>query len=159
MQRGLTLLKLVFALATMASFFAVALQARRFLWSSQAQAAHSATLDLAEGVAQFRREHGRLPGDLNGDGEIDTSGETAVSIGGRRVTLRAIGRHASPIRGFAPHVRNVIELRGLPCNVAEELDARTDDGSFSAGNTRASVARCAMRGLNDPVPVLAVVFR
>jgi hypothetical protein len=50
----------------------------------------------------------------------------------------------------------VIELWGLPCQVAKELDALTDDGNFAKGNVRASVAACGIGGENDPVPIVAV---
>lgn len=84
---------------------------------------------------------------------------TVARVVGSSVSLRLISRRASAVPGFAAHVRNVIELRGVPCHVAEELDARDDDGKFSTGNIRANVAACAVGGLNDPVPVLAVALR
>lgn len=140
----------------------LALQSRSLHWSPDAKAAQQAVTDLAEALAQYRQRFGRLPGDLNRDGEIDAaeSGSTEVTakIAGKTVTLRAVARRASAVPGFAVHVRNVIELRGLPCRVAEELDAKTDDGNFSTGNTRANVPSCAVGGVNDPVPVLAVAL-
>ena len=147
-------------LALVLAATAGALEGRRLLWSHDASLAQSAAQDFVESLARFRQRHGRLPGDLNGDGEIDAGVHqpTSVKIAGRRVTLHAVGGRTSAVHGFPSHVRNVLELHGLPCSVAEELDARTDDGSFATGNTRASVTQCAVGGRNDPVPVVAVAI-
>jgi hypothetical protein len=156
--RRLTRAALVLALALM--LIAAALHARHLIWSHDASLAQSATQDFVESFERFRHRHGRLPGDLNGDGEIDAGVHqpASVAIAGHKVTLRAVSGRASAVHGFPPHVRNVLELHGLPCNVAEELDARTDDGRFATGNTRASVTHCTVGGANDPVPVVAVAL-
>jgi hypothetical protein len=147
-------------LALALALIAAGLQARHLVWSHDASLAQSAAQDFVESLERVRQRHGRLPGDLNGDGEIDAgvNQPASVSIAGRKVTLHAVSGRASAVHGFPPHVRNVLELHGLPCSVAEELDARTDDGRFATGNTRASVTHCTVGGLNDPVPVVAVAL-
>jgi len=73
------------------------------------------------------------------------------------VTLRVIARSASTLAGsFPSSTRNVIEVATVPCQIAQDLDAKTDDGNFSTGNTRASVASCTVDGANDPVPLMAL---
>ena len=147
-------------LALVLALIAAGLQARHLIWSHDASLAQSATQDFVESLERFRHRHGRLPGDLNGDGEIDAgvNQPTSVKIAGQRVTLHAVSGRVSSVHGFPAHVRNVLELHGLPCRVAEELDARTDDGNFATGNARASVASCIVGGVNDPVPVVAVAI-
>jgi hypothetical protein len=171
-------LRFVAALAALGLGLALAVQAHSMLWTSAASAAREAVHDFAEAIAQHRERQGHLPGDINHDGEIDTvesayvalhlartgliragATEVSASVAGRRVTLRAISRHASMVRGFGWDIRNVVELRGLPCNVAQELDARNDDGNFATGNIQAAGTSCAIGGFNDPVPVVAVALR
>ncbi|MGA8048979.1 MAG: prepilin-type N-terminal cleavage/methylation domain-containing protein [Burkholderiales bacterium] len=73
------------------------------------------------------------------------------------VTLRVIARSASALGGsFSSSTRNLIEVATVPCQIALDLDAKTDDGNFSTGNTRASVASCTVDGANDPVPLIAI---
>ena len=153
-------LRAAVAVSLALALLAVALQVRHLIWSHDATLAQSAAQDFAESLERFRRRHGRLPGDLNGDGEIDAgvNQPTSLRIGGHTVALHAVSGRASAVQGFPPHVRNVLELHGLPCSVAQELDARTDDGRFATGNTRASVTQCTVGGANDPVPVVAVAL-
>jgi len=75
------------------------------------------------------------------------------------ITIRVIGRSADPSAlalGFPTSTRNVIEVLNVPCQIALDLDAKTDDGNFATGNTRASVASCTVDGANDPVPLIAI---
>ena len=171
-------LRLAAALAGINIVLIIVLNARSQLWSSQAVAVHRAVQEFVDALTQYRQREGHLPADANRDGEIDAAesalvtthlsraalirtgaADVAVALKGRQVTLRAVSSRASAVAGFAWNVRNVVELRGLPCNVAEELDARNDDGNFATGNIRASVAACGVGGLNDPVPVVAVALR
>lgn len=152
---------------------AVMLQGRIPRSRSHAQQAQATLKDFADALDRYRRIHGRLPGDVNRDGEID-AGETAyvashlaraglirdgtdltMTIAGRPVDLRAIARRASAVPN-APRGRNLIELWNLPCQVAQELDSRIDDGNLARGNLRAAVEACVVGGMNDPVPVLAL---
>lgn len=113
----------------------------------------------------------------NGDGQIDAgevpcvtnhlfnagfirggTGAITLSQGDRLITLRAIARSASSVTSFPTSTRNVIEVLNLTCRAAQELDAKSDDGGFSTGNTRASVASCTEGGANDPVPAVAVAL-
>jgi hypothetical protein len=79
-----------------------------------------------------------------------------LSQSDRLITIRAIARSASGVTTFATSTRNVIEVLNLSCRSAQELDAKSDDGNFASGNTRASVASCVEGGTNDPVPSMAV---
>jgi len=72
------------------------------------------------------------------------------------VKLRVIARALEAWAGFPSSTRNVIEVSTVPCQIAQDLDAKTDDGNFSTGNTRASVASCSVDGANDPVPLMAI---
>lgn len=75
------------------------------------------------------------------------------------VTMRVIARSASALAAsFPSSTRNVIEVATVPCQIAQDLDAKTDDGNFATGNTRASVASCTVDGANDPVPLVAFVL-
>jgi prepilin-type N-terminal cleavage/methylation domain-containing protein len=111
----------------------------------------------------------------NGDGQIDADELACVTnhlfnaglikggTGGityyasdRLISIRAIGRAASAITTFPTSTRNVIEVWNAQCQIAQDLDAKTDDGNFATGNTRATVATCVVGGSNDPVPTIAV---
>lgn len=120
----------------------------------------------------------------NGDGNIDAgevacvpehlfragfikggTGAITLAVGGATITVRAIvraGSAANTAFPFPSSTRNLIELLNVPCQVAQDLDAKTDDGNFATGNTRASVAACVPVGnagaSNDPVPAIAVGF-
>ncbi|HMA89505.1 MAG TPA: hypothetical protein VKP89_12255, partial [Burkholderiales bacterium] len=73
------------------------------------------------------------------------------------VTMRVIARSASALAtSFPTSTRNLIEVATVPCQIAQDLDSKTDDGNFSTGNTRASVASCTVDGANDPVPLVAL---
>jgi prepilin-type N-terminal cleavage/methylation domain-containing protein len=73
------------------------------------------------------------------------------------ITMRVIARSASALAAsFPSSTRNVIEVATVPCQIAQDLDAKTDDGNFATGNTRASVASCTVDGANDPVPLVAI---
>jgi prepilin-type N-terminal cleavage/methylation domain-containing protein len=110
----------------------------------------------------------------NGDGQIDAgevacvpnhlfnagyikggTGPITLSQGDRLVTVRAIAHAASGVTSFPTSTRNVIEVLNLSCRSAQELDAKSDDGNFASGNTRASVASCVEGTTNDPVPSVA----
>jgi hypothetical protein len=153
---------------------AVMFQGRILRSRSDAELAQATLKDFADALERYRSRHGRLPGDVNRDGEID-AGETGyvashlaraglirngateliVIIAGRPVDLRAIARRASAVPN-APRGRNLIEIWNLPCQVAQDLDSRIDDGNFARGNLRASVEACEVGGINDPVQVLAL---
>jgi hypothetical protein len=65
-------------LVALAVLLAVVLQVRIMLSRSHAELAHQALKDFAQALERHRREHGDLP-----------APEHAVTIGARRVTLRA----------------------------------------------------------------------
>jgi prepilin-type N-terminal cleavage/methylation domain-containing protein len=111
----------------------------------------------------------------NGDGHIDAAelacvtnhlfnagfikggtGPITLYASDKIITVRAIGSGASAITTFPTSTRNVIEVWNAQCQIAQDLDAKTDDGNFATGNTRATVAACVVGGLNDPVPTIAV---
>jgi prepilin-type N-terminal cleavage/methylation domain-containing protein len=111
----------------------------------------------------------------NGDGQIDAdelacvtnhlfnaglikggTGGITYSASDRLISIRAIGRAASAVTTFPTSTRNVIEVWNAQCQIAQDLDAKTDDGNFATGNTRATVASCVVGGANDPVPTIAV---
>lgn len=85
-----------------------------------------------------------VPWHLNKAGLIKGSGGaiTYSLSGGAIVTLRVIARSASGVTTFPTSTRNVIELLNVPCPIAQDLDAKMDDGNFATGNVRASVASC-----------------
>lgn len=116
-------------------------------------------------------------GNGNGDGQVDAAevacvpehlfraglirsgGPITISTAKGTVTIRVIARSASTLAAsFPSSTRNLIELRNVPCRIAEDLDAKTDDGDFATGDTRATVASCAVDGANDPVAVVALAL-
>jgi hypothetical protein len=164
-------------LVVLAVIVAAVLQVRVLTSRSHVDEARNALKNFSEALLEYRRHHGQLPGDMNRDGEID-AGETAyvathlvraglirsgaddltAMVAGRPVTLRVIAAHASAVPN-PPRGRNVIEMWNLPCEVAQELDSRIDDGHLLKGNLRASVNACTIGGANDPVPVVAFPFQ
>jgi len=89
------------------------------------------------------------------------TGTITLSISGKPVTVRAIAASLSGAGAVYPYpsgTRNVIELLNLPCQAAQDLDAKSDDGNFTTGTTRANVASCTVGGANDPVTSLAVAL-
>lgn len=113
----------------------------------------------------------------NGDGQIDAgevacvtnhlfnagfikggTGAIALSQSDKLITIRVIARSASSVTTFPTSTRNVIEILNIPCRSAQELEAKTDDGNFASGNTRASVASCTEGETNDPVAAIGVAL-
>lgn len=118
-----------------------------------------------------------LTGNGNGNGQVDagevacvpehlfraglirSGGPITISTSKGTITIRVIARSASTLAAsFPSSTRNLIEVLNVPCQIAQDLDAKTDDGDFATGNTRASVASCAVDGANDPVPVVALAL-
>jgi len=90
-------------------------------------------------------------------GIIRSNAPITLSTSHGIVTVRVIARSASALAAaFPSSTRNLIEVATVPCQIALDLDAKTDDGNFSTGNTRASVASCTVDGANDPVPLMAL---
>ena len=75
MPRG-TLPGIGLGLLAIAVCLAVMLQGRIVRSRSQAEVAQATLKDFADALDRYRSRHGRLPGDVNRDGEID-AGETA----------------------------------------------------------------------------------
>ena len=167
LPRG-TLPRVGLGLLAGAALIAVALEVRILAGRSPVDEARGALEDFSAALVEYRRRHGPLPGDLTRDGEIERvasylagvrlirrgADELVATVAGRPVNLRAIARSASAVPN-APRARNLIELWNLPCRVAQELDAKIDDGNLARGRLRASVDSCAAGGANDPVPVVA----
>ena len=86
------------------------------------------------------------------------AGPITLSQSDRLITVRAIARSASGVTTFPTSTRNVIEVLNLSCRSAQELDAKSDDGNFASGSTRASVASCVEGITNDPVPSVALAL-
>ena len=59
---------------------------------------------------------------------------------------------------FSTSVQNEIQITNLPCETAQGVDSKMDDGNFDAGRIQASVATCVAGGTNDPVPLLDIAF-
>ena len=176
MPRG-TLPGIGLGLLAIAVCVAVMFQGRILGSRSDAELAQATLKDFADALERYRSRHGHLPGDVNRDGEID-AGETAyvvshlaraglirdgateltMTIAGRPVDLRAIARRASAVPNAA-RGRNLIEIWNLPCRVAQDLDARIDDGNLAGGKLRASVDSCVVGGAHDPVPVMGLTLQ
>lgn len=118
-----------------------------------------------------------LTGNGNGNGQVDAAevacvpqhlfraglirsgGPITISTSKGTITIRVIARGASTLAAsFPSSTRNLIEVLNVPCRIAEDLDAKTDDGNFATGSTRASVASCTVDGANDPVAVVALAL-
>jgi prepilin-type N-terminal cleavage/methylation domain-containing protein len=59
---------------------------------------------------------------------------------------------------FSISVQNEIEITNLPCDTAQGIDLKMDDGNFATGKIQASVATCATGATNDPVPIIDIAF-
>jgi len=140
--RGVTMLQFSAVLAVVSLGLALELQARSLFRTMRAR-------EVNDAVRQFART-----------GLIQSGPtEASLSIDGRRVALRVIARRDSANLGFPADVRTVVELLGLPCQVAREFDAQYDDGGFTSGDIRANVLLCAAGHPNDPVALVAVALR
>ena len=69
--------------------------------------------------------------------------------------LRTIG---SNLPTFPSTVLNEIELTNQPCETAQGIDSKLDDGNFTSGNIQASVTSCSPGSTNDPVPYLDIAL-
>jgi prepilin-type N-terminal cleavage/methylation domain-containing protein len=94
-----------------------------------------------------------VPNHLANAGLIRGDGTPIRTIYG---AVRVIGRNVSNVSNLPITILNVIELANLPCEIANEIDAKLDDGNINTGNMRANVASCTVGGANDPVPFLAL---
>ena len=100
-----------------------------------------------------------VPEHLFRAGLIRSGGPITISTSKGTITIRVIARGASTLAAsFPSSTRNLIEVLNVPCRIAEDLDAKTDDGNFATGSTRASVASCTVDGANDPVAVVALAL-
>jgi prepilin-type N-terminal cleavage/methylation domain-containing protein len=98
-----------------------------------------------------------VPEHLFRAGMIRSNGAITLTTKKGTISIRVIARTSSALVGsFPSSTRNLIEVLNVPCQIAQDLDAKTDDGNFSSGNTRASVANCTVDGANDPVPVIGL---
>lgn len=98
-----------------------------------------------------------VPEHLFRAGQIRSGGPITIGTSKGTTTIRVIARSASALAAsFPTSTRNLIEILNVPCQIAQDLDAKTDDGNFATGNTRASVASCTVDGANDPVAVVAL---
>ena len=59
---------------------------------------------------------------------------------------------------FSTSVQNEIQIANLPCDTAQGIDLKMDDGNFSTGKIQASVTTCTAGGTNDPVPLLDIAL-
>jgi len=92
-------------------------------------------------------------------GMIRSNAAITITTSKGLITIRVIARNASTLAAsFPSSTRNLIEVLNAPCQIAQDLDAKTDDGNFGSGNTRASVASCTVDGANDPVAVVALAL-
>lgn len=67
-------------------------------------------------------------------------------------------RRATGSNQLPATVLNEIQLINQPCETAKAIDSKLDDGDFTTGNIRASVATCTPGGTNDPVPYLDIAL-
>jgi len=100
-----------------------------------------------------------VPEHLFRAGMIRSNAAITITTSKGLITIRVIARSASTLAAsFPSSTRNLIEILNAPCQIAQDLDAKTDDGNFASGNTRASVAGCTVDGANDPVAVVALAL-
>jgi len=83
-------------------------------------------------------------------------GSIRTAYGNVRVVTKA--RSNVTVSGNAQfnNIQNVIEFANLPCDVANTIDRKLDDGNLGTGNVMASVASCVTGVTNDPVPYLVI---
>ena len=68
------------------------------------------------------------------------------------IQLSSSQTYAGITTGLPPNVFNVIEFLNIPCNVAQDVDRKMDDGNLGTGKIRASVPACT-----DTQPVALAV--
>jgi prepilin-type N-terminal cleavage/methylation domain-containing protein len=117
-----------------------------------------------------------------GNGQIDTAAEVACVaehlvragfIKGSTAGIFSRGNSSSipdvfftarrtvgtlPPTVFPPSVLNEIILINQPCETAQGIDSRMDDGNFATGRITASVVSCTSGSSNDPVPIIDIAF-
>jgi prepilin-type N-terminal cleavage/methylation domain-containing protein len=84
------------------------------------------------------------------------TGPMRTHFGDLKVVANAGSKTALGPNPLPPSVQNVIEFANLPCEVAQEIDRKIDDGNLAMGNARASLAACTPKSATDPVPFFAI---
>lgn len=67
-------------------------------------------------------------------------GNPAQGLASRYGSISLIASARSNVNDLPARIQNVIEFSNLPCDVAQEIDAKLDDGGLRSGNIRANVA-------------------
>jgi prepilin-type N-terminal cleavage/methylation domain-containing protein len=57
---------------------------------------------------------------------------------------------------FSSSIQNEIQLLNHPCESAQGIDRKLDDGNFATGRVQASVTDCVPNTTNDPVPIIDI---
>lgn len=67
-------------------------------------------------------------------------GNPSSSLTSRYGSITVIGRTASHVTALPAKIQNVMEFSNIPCDVAQEIDAKLDDGNLVTGNVQADSA-------------------
>lgn len=67
-------------------------------------------------------------------------GDPAKGLASSYGPISVIASTSSKVTGLPAKVQNVIEFSNLPCDVAQEIDAKLDDGKLRDGNIQANLA-------------------
>lgn len=81
-------------------------------------------------------------------------GDPAAAITSRFGRVRVVERTASAVPALPEKILNVVELIGLPCEMAREIDRKLDDDKLDGGNIRSFPDRCVgEEGITLVVPL------
>ena len=67
-------------------------------------------------------------------------GDPTQSITSRYGNVAVISRANSHVTGLPANIQNVIEFSSIPCDVAQEIDTKLDDGDSTKGNIQTDTA-------------------
>lgn len=70
-------------------------------------------------------------------------GDPAAAITSRFGSVRVVARIGSTVPALPEKILNVVDLAGLPCDMAREIDRKLDDDNLAAGDIRSAPDGCA----------------
>lgn len=103
-------------------------------------------------VPEVLSKAGLAKADQEGGWAVFKSYYGPVTVKAASLSEVKVSRGSNP---FAASITHVVEFSNLPCEVAQEMDRKIDDGDINSGKGIASVATCAADSI---VPFYAVAL-
>jgi prepilin-type N-terminal cleavage/methylation domain-containing protein len=150
-QHGFTLVELAVVLLIVGMLFGGILAVRQMIEQAKVKSLQKLVDDIRTAASVFYRSQGRLPGDVNGDGQIaDTaaeSGEFFDELVAQKLITGSLDQVRKNPFGGAVSVKydttwkdNYIQLDQVPNGVIMNLDAVRDDNKPDDGTIRYKAA-------------------